>query len=53
MLLKIAEAAGQLGIAKKTLRKWIREGKISGVYLGRQWRIDSRDLEQFIALRKT
>jgi excisionase family DNA binding protein len=53
MLLKIKEVSAELSLAVKTVRRWIIEGKIRGVKLGRHWRIDSDDLAVFIARRRT
>jgi excisionase family DNA binding protein len=51
MLLKIKQAAAELGIAAKTLRKWIKTGQLKAVRLGRQWRVDADELALFIRRR--
>lgn len=48
-LLTPEEAAHKLGIAPRTMREWLRSGKLLGVKLGRLWRIRETDLEAFIA----
>jgi excisionase family DNA binding protein len=53
ILLSVREVASQLGFAAKTVRHWVREGKLRGVRLGRHWRIDQDDLAAFIAKRRT
>src|SRR5712672_255824 len=37
MLLKTSDVAKELSVAKKTVVKLIRTGKLKGVRLGRQW----------------
>jgi excisionase family DNA binding protein len=41
----------RLGLAPKTVRKWIRDGKINAVRLGRQWRVDDEILTLFVRRR--
>lgn len=48
-LLTPEEAALQLGITPRTIREWLRNGKLPGVKLGRLWRVKETDLEAFIA----
>ncbi len=48
-LLTPEAAANRLGIAPRTLREWLRSGKLPGVKLGRLWRIRETDLKAFIA----
>lgn len=48
-LLTPEEAALQLGIAPRTIREWLRNGKLQGVKLGRLWRVRETDLKAFIA----
>ncbi len=44
-----AEVAGVLGVNARTVRRLIAEGSIPGVRVGRVYRIDPGDLQQFIA----
>lgn len=44
----VQEASEALGISPLTLGKWLREGKIVGVKLGKLWRITESDLQNFI-----
>jgi excisionase family DNA binding protein len=53
MLLKTEAVALELSIAKKTVIAWIKQGKLKGIWLGRQWRVDSDDLAVFIEKRRT
>jgi excisionase family DNA binding protein len=47
-LLTVEQAAAKLQIAPKTLKDWLRAGRIKGVRVGRLWRIKERDLEAFV-----
>jgi excisionase family DNA binding protein len=47
-LLTVEQAAAKLQIAPKTLKDWLRAGRIKGVRLGKLWRIKERDLEAFV-----
>jgi excisionase family DNA binding protein len=52
MLLKILQVAMELGLAPKTIRKYILAGELRAIRLGRQWRADSDDLALFIEKRR-
>lgn len=54
-LLTVPEVAGYLRIDPESTRRWLREGKLSGINLGRGpgWRIRRGDLAQFLAERST
>jgi excisionase family DNA binding protein len=47
-LLTPEEAAGRLAISAKTIRNWLREGKLQGVKVGRLWRLREGDLSLFL-----
>lgn len=51
-LLTVNEAAKILRLNSETVARYIREGKISAVKLGRVWRVEEKDLEEFIRERK-
>lgn len=51
-LLTIEEAAEYLRMSPWVVRQWLREGKLPGFKLGREWRIDEKDLEAFIEAAK-
>lgn len=44
----VAEVAEQLKVHEKTLRRWIAEGRIPVVRIGRLVRISRDDLEAFL-----
>jgi excisionase family DNA binding protein len=47
-LLTVEEAAAKLKLAPKTLRDWLRTGKLPGVKLGKRWLVREQDLEAAI-----
>jgi excisionase family DNA binding protein len=42
------EAAARLKIHEQTLRRFLREGKIKGYYIGRVWRIPESALKEWL-----
>jgi excisionase family DNA binding protein len=53
-LLTVAEAAERLRLNPETIRRWLRDGRLSGVWLGSDkagWRISQADLDAFIVAR--
>ncbi len=53
-LLTVAEVAEYFRVEPESVRRWLREGKLLGINLGRGpgWRIRLGDLELFIAERQ-
>lgn len=47
-LLTPEEAAGLLSISPKTLRDWLRSGKLEGFKVGKQWRVPSTGLSELL-----
>jgi len=47
------EAAALLHVAPLTLERWLREGKIVGVKVGRKWCVADSDLQAFIEKNRT
>ena len=43
-----AEVAERLKVSSKTVKDWLRAGKLRGVKAGRLWRVRERDLEEFL-----
>jgi excisionase family DNA binding protein len=52
-LLTTHEVAELLQIKEATVRRWIRDGELPAVNLGRDWRVAVVQLEEFIKLRVT
>jgi excisionase family DNA binding protein len=54
-LLTVSEVADYFRVDPESVRRWLREGKLLGINLGRGpgWRIRLGDLELFIAERRT
>jgi excisionase family DNA binding protein len=48
-VLTLDEAAARLKLARKTVRDWVRAGKLPGFKLGRVWRVKASAVEQAIA----
>ena len=51
-LLTPERAAQLLAVSLKTIRDWLKRGRLKGVRAGRLWRIPERDLETFLAAEK-
>ncbi len=47
-LYTLEEAATLLRLHPQTLRRWIRQGKLSAQRVGKQWRLRRQDLERAI-----
>ena len=50
-LLTVSEAADRLRLNPETIRRWLRDGRLSGLWLGSDkagWRISERDLDAFL-----
>ena len=47
-LLTLEEAGAYLHKAPKTVREWLRVGKLTGLKVGGTWRIRETDLEAFL-----
>src|SRR5215510_7607233 len=42
-----------LSVRAKTIRDWLKQGKIKGIKAGRLWRVRERDLEAFLSQART
>ena len=54
-LLTVPEVAELLRLNEQTVRKWLREGKLPGSWLGSRqagWRVRRSDVERFIEAGK-
>ncbi len=47
-LLDMKQAIGLLKTTRPTFYRWLREGKIKGMKVGRQWRFERGDIERFL-----
>jgi excisionase family DNA binding protein len=47
-LLTPEQAANRLAVSSRSIREWLRTGKLRGVRAGRLWRIRDRDIEEFL-----
>ncbi len=52
-LLTTAEVAHLLKMTEATVRRWIRDGALPAIQIGREWRIAAADLDEFLAHRTT
>ena len=50
VLLAPEEAAARISVSPRSIREWLRKGKIKGVKAGRLWRIRETELERFLGL---
>jgi len=48
-LLTPERVAQLLAVRPKTIRDWLKRGRLKGIRAGRLWRIRERDLETFLA----
>jgi excisionase family DNA binding protein len=44
----IAEVATHLKVSTRTVREWLRSGKLKGLKAGRLWRIREEELRAFL-----
>jgi len=51
-LLSVEEVAARVKVSTYTVRRWVRQGRLAGIKIGRDWRVDERDLEAFLAARR-
>lgn len=47
------EAAYRLAVSPKSVREWLRQGKLGGVRAGRLWRVRERDLDRFLTMGRS
>ncbi|MBA7494700.1 hypothetical protein ES702_05277 [subsurface metagenome] len=50
--INLSEAATRLSVSDSTIRRYVRDGKLSGIKLERGYRILESDFEKFIQERK-
>jgi len=49
-LLSLDEAAAALGVSRSSFSRWLTQGKIRGMKVGRQWRFQRSDLDKFVKM---
>lgn len=52
-LLTAEDVADYLRVAPNTVYRWCRDGKLTAIKLGKDWRITPQDLDQFLDSRRT
>jgi excisionase family DNA binding protein len=52
-LYSVEQVASQLGLHVRTVRNYVRDGRLKGVRIGKQYRIARRDLESLTGQRVT
>lgn len=52
-LLTVDQVAKYLVVDSNTVYRWCRSGKLPGMKIGREWRVEQRDLESFLVGRKS
>ncbi len=50
--LSLEDVAERLQVSDRTVRRWVKEGKLAAYKPGREWRIRPGDLEDFLESRK-
>jgi excisionase family DNA binding protein len=50
MLNSVEQVAEQLGLHVRTIRSYVRDGKLNAVRIGKQYRISAEDLEAFTGI---
>ena len=48
MLLTPKEVAEKLRVSEQTVLRWLRNGKLKGVKVGKLWRVREEDLQELI-----
>lgn len=47
-LMDVDELAGYLGLQKQTIYNWLHKKKISGMKIGKVWRFDKKDIDDWL-----
>ena len=51
-ILEVDDIARKLKICRATVLRWCREGLMPAAKIGKEWRIDARDFEEWFRQRK-
>jgi excisionase family DNA binding protein len=52
VFLSLQDVADELGISVQTIRKWVKAGELAAYKPGKEYRIKSGDLEEFLKTRE-
>ena len=52
-LLTVKEVAQEMRVSERRVTKWIQNGELAALNLGKDYRIYRRDLDEFIARKRT
>ena len=52
-LMTIKEVADFLRISTISAYSWVRDGKLPAIRIGKEWRVRTRDLDEWLELRST
>ena len=47
-LLTVDELAEYLGLKKQTIYNWLNQGKISGIKIGKVWRFEKKEIDNWL-----
>lgn len=50
-LLTVEEVAAYLRVAPNTVYRWFRSGKLTGIKIGKEWRVSRQELDNFLLKR--
>ena len=45
----VEEVAGKIGVTSRTIRNYLKQGKLKGRKIGGRWRFSSEDIESFLS----
>ncbi|HUZ77536.1 MAG TPA: helix-turn-helix domain-containing protein [Chloroflexota bacterium] len=51
-LMTIKEVADFLRISTISAYSWVRDGRLPAIRIGKEWRVRSRDLDEWLELRR-
>ena len=51
-LLTVEETAAYLKMSPQVIRRWLREKKLPGVKIGKEWRIDKQAIDDMLKQNK-
>ncbi len=52
-LLTVKEVAQEMRVSERRVTKWIQSGELAALNLGKDYRIYRKDLDEFIARKRT